>query len=174
MTDLTETDKAYLAGYLDADGCISADCTENETHSPIRVQCRISGRNKPLLEELEFLYGGSITQKLKILEDKRVTSHWEWKGGMKATILLLEDVVPYLRLKKRRGELALEYMRTIIEPGHSAPLDVLLQRAKLALKICELTQAGKSYPRETLSIQRLQEFINKHETASSLAVGELI
>jgi len=152
---MTRENKAYLAGFFDADGCITASFSEE---SRIRVTARIAGRDDALPLELEFLYGGHFGQEEKgtsIGEGK----FWVWGVGGQRLIRFLEDIMPYLRLKRRRAELALEIAKTA---GYGLSIETKLHRTSMALEICLLTQVGLSHPKETKTIKRLRRAIRKY------------
>jgi len=159
---MEEVHKAYIAGYFDADGCITAGFAGHMRSKNIRVAARISGRDGAMLEELEYVYGGSLTHSGSGRgEDYPI---WIWAlSGRNTIIPFLKDVLPYLRLKKEQAELALEIARTIGEVAQIPALGVKVYRARLALKICHLNQANLSNPRGTKTIERLEEIVNESE-----------
>ena len=94
---------AYLAGYLDADGCVRFS-----TGSP-RVE--ITSVFPWILEEYQMKWGGS----LRTLTSPNERQLWRWTAcGDKAEKCLI-DLLPFLYVKKAQAQLILQARR--VEPG---------------------------------------------------------
>lgn len=158
---MKETDKAYLAGYFDADGCITAWLGDGGCNN-IHIQAVIAGRNVDLLQELELVYGGSLSQHDSNSGKRHI---WRWAMRGRKAIPFLKDILPHLRLKKRQVELAIGIAQTMRIRGKEIGLilssDIYLHRARLALEICQLNQANLSNPRITKTITYLKDFIRE-------------
>jgi hypothetical protein len=94
---------AYLAGYLDADGCIRF------YGGTPRIE--IAGVFPWILEEYAMRWGGSV----RPMRSSHSRPIWRWSiCGDKAERCLL-DLMPDLYVKKAQGQLVLQARR--IEPG---------------------------------------------------------
>jgi len=115
--DSSEVDRAYVAGFLDADGAIMATI---EKHSAkkfgyrVRVTVKITQRDKAVLEWLQNHFGiGRVRQN---------RSAYDWLIRDKNELVLILDLVtPYLKVKKSQAEIA----RTILSSTISTKEDLL-------------------------------------------------
>lgn len=100
-----QTDLAYLAGFFDGEGCISI-AVYKENYLGIRIE--IGQNTRQELDLFSKYFGGKVTAK----PDKRYkTKSYRWAPGKIEQIKkVLTDLLPYLRQKKRRAELALEFL----------------------------------------------------------------
>jgi len=128
-TELSETQKAYLAGYLDGDGTITAGFFKNKKSrrglNPMKEVSLIS-IHKNFILKLQRMIGGEV--KTFIYEDTRSK-----KEGYKlvfsnqaSALAFLKAIVPYLILKQQQAELMIRYLTTRLEKraikGNSAPI----------------------------------------------------
>ena len=104
---------SYIAGFLDGDGCISIHAKKPETVGYSQRFCgyvRFSNTNKEVLIFIQSQVGGSLFSEprprpRKILHTLRLQ-------GYRAT-LLLEALLPFLRIKKLEAEIALKLMKRL-------------------------------------------------------------
>jgi len=97
----SETDKAYLAGLIDGDGSI---CLNKEKRRYYRLNVEVSSRNKDHLEYIQRIFGGYIVESMKNGAKLYV---WMCRGRQAEAVL--RAIAPYLILKKKQAEIALEY-----------------------------------------------------------------
>jgi len=123
--DWSETDKAYFAGIVDGEGNINIwGCHNTKT---LRVQ--IAQKPLLILEELRDKMGGSIYR------NKNGVSVFVLHG-IRAS-LFLDAIIPYMRLKKREGELAIQYQALMPRrggDGRTRQLDTDMERRDAILK----------------------------------------
>ncbi len=95
----------YIAGYLDADGCIYI-ARDSPRVSYVRVQ--IGSLNRTPLELFQEQFGGSIIS-------KKVTNgpYWNWVVKSNKAKVLLSSILPFLVNKKEEASLALRFCATI-------------------------------------------------------------
>lgn len=109
----------YLAGFFDGEGCIDI-----QRHHPkhyrrgvvvyVRPRVRIvmSDIAQPIIEEIQNHFGGRITQQ----EAKQEEPDWsdsvslEWEGT-EDLISVLEEITPYLVIKKEQAKLVVTWMK---------------------------------------------------------------
>lgn len=100
--DISEADRAYLAGLLDADGAIMATI---EKHAEIkfgyrvRIVIKLTQKNKPILVWLKNHF------RIGVVRQNRSTYDWLIRNKDESKIIL-ELVAPYLRVKKSQAEIA--------------------------------------------------------------------
>lgn len=110
---LTETEKAYLAGFLDADGCINVSChnipgSATPTHY---LQVTIVQANGPFLEKWCNLTSlGRVYEMPPSDLAKKKVYQWTMNGKQAETFLTL--LLPYIDIKHPDAELALMFRKT--------------------------------------------------------------
>lgn len=134
---LTELEKAYIAGVIDGEGCITLYRREIKQHGTITyvLQVSIANTSKALIEwlQLKIPLTGIYThsqQRYKLNgEPKRKSYRWVVSGNQRAKAFL-SLILPYLVIKKSQAEAALSYN-----------LDMTIEeREALANEIKELKQ----------------------------------
>lgn len=111
---MKDIDAAWLAGYIDGDGCISL-CASRNRHGNVgrRIpHVAVDSCDIELLERVKSLVGaGHIVQKASRTKSPHHRPAWHWKirNGPKV-LALLREIAPYLRCvdKKRRAELLID------------------------------------------------------------------
>jgi|SRR6516225_554268 hypothetical protein len=89
----SEVARAWAAGILDADGCITMTPSGGRFRKPYLV---VDSTDLEILEELIAHFGGSIVRKKTRMEGHR--QQWSWRMyGAKNILAFLEGVVPYMR-----------------------------------------------------------------------------
>ena len=101
--DLTDIEKAYLAGFFDAEGCVLIQKKKNlrGVRYNYAMHTSVVQVDKSILLLLQSIYGGCICA----LHDG--VSQWTVTEHKAATFL--KDILPYSRLKKPQIELALKF-----------------------------------------------------------------
>jgi hypothetical protein len=144
---LSETQKAFIAGFLEGDGSISAKISPTPwKRLGYRVRVIISftqhTRNKEILRYLQKIVGGSLKDyasrsmsELVIFDRKRVED-------------VLKEILPYLIVKKKQAVLALEIIerfkkRKKHKRSKLSPED-LIEIVKIAEKIRELNSSRRN------------------------------
>lgn len=139
LPELTEVEKAYLAGLLDADGSISLfkyKINQNEKiSSRVSVAVSITSANKEFTEEINKMVGG--------VAKRRSDVHYETVIAKQIDILtFLQNLLPYLRLKKKQAQIMINYCKDRIETrrqkGDNAPYSE--KSFKLAKQIKKLNE----------------------------------
>jgi hypothetical protein len=98
-------DKKYLAGFVDGEGCFNI--FKNRTTLSPRLL--IVNSNLRILEEIKEKYGGDISSR------RNGPSNWKtfnmYRASNKAFRLILKDILPYLKLKKKQAILCGEMLK---------------------------------------------------------------
>ena len=91
---------AYYAGFFDGEGCI---CASGEA-----FEVTITNTNLQVLARLVMEFGGHIVKQRPATERRKAV--YVWYAGNKDTVeRFLQLIEPYLIVKKRQAELAIEY-----------------------------------------------------------------
>lgn len=123
LEPLSETDRAYLAGFLDGEGCIMAGYRQ----AILTLLVTIGQCDESIMKWLVQHLGGSYR-----LTKKREAHHknfWEWRQYGCHCRRTLEAIRPYLKLKAPQCELALalvELMEKYPNGKHRSSQDALI------------------------------------------------
>jgi hypothetical protein len=104
LNQLTETEKAYLAGFIDGEGCITIlkQGIKGSTSLSYSLSVLISQADKSLLEDLADLLGmGKVHKTSSGIYNLFISRH--------DSAALLLEILPYLRLKKNQAVIGLEF-----------------------------------------------------------------
>ena len=99
-----ENVKAYIAGIVDADGCVAL---RKDKKIYLYPQVVVSNTHLPLLKMLQKRYNGSIT-KLKRRKENH-TQAYNWRVTTDQARILLRDIIPYMIIKKKKAKIVLKY-----------------------------------------------------------------
>jgi|SRR3989344_3725389 len=100
--DISEAERAYLAGFLDADGAIMATIekhAEKKFGYRVRIELKVTQRDRTTLSELNALY------RIGNLRQNRTTHDWVIRDRAE-TMFLLGLISPYLKVKKTQAKIA--------------------------------------------------------------------
>jgi hypothetical protein len=105
----TEFEKGYLAGLLEGEGCLVMSGKKDKTNKYTTYQARIqiSNSNTDLLNRINEIYFGSINCSNK----KDGIFNWIIYDQHKI-VNFLEQLLPYLIVKKDRAEKMLEFCKS--------------------------------------------------------------
>lgn len=119
---------SYTAGFLEADGCFHITNTS--------VGLRISNKHMPTLQRFQSWYGGTINSK------GTPRDCYEWNLFGPAATALTRELLPYLFMKKREGEVLIKYHETIGVRGVKVTEEVKEMRTALAqeMKTCRISR----------------------------------
>lgn len=108
---MKEEELAYIAGYLDADGCITIyrrkPTNTNGQKNPIHYpDIHISSINQEIIKMFKDLYGGCIT--------KDTSQHknplYNWKPNISDMKNFLLSIRPYIKLKKQQCDIMINFL----------------------------------------------------------------
>lgn len=106
---MEETDKAYLAGLINADGWIGIHKVRGikcRRASPgYQVEVSIANTRNEFLLVFQRYYGGFISEGKRQNPKWRLLYHWRTSAG--DSLKLIRDVLPYLRLKDKQAKACL-------------------------------------------------------------------
>ena len=133
-TKIKTEDWIYFAGLFDGEGCVSS-CSSN------LLILSLANTNKEVIEWIFNIFGGSITKQTPSAEDnKKVCWHW-WLRAEEA-VHILQNILPFLKIKKRQAEIGIELQKTICYK-RPLPNSVKQTREELRKKLRFLNKKGK-------------------------------
>src|SRR3989344_2933741 len=106
----SEADRAYLAGFLDADGAIMAlieKHSEKKFGHRVRVCLKITQRDRDVLDWFAKTFKAGYIRKNRSVYD------WEIKGQSDVSCVL-DIIYPYIKAKKRQMLIAQEILKIVI------------------------------------------------------------
>ena len=138
MNKLTQARWAYLAGFLDGDGCITIT-TKNQRRTYC-IEVRYSQTNGPFLQHLRDLVGiGSVYQTSKPKGNHSARFQWVFASGKAEEFL--RAIFPFLVLKKDQAEIALklaELMRQQRAKSYRLTEEAIEKREKIRQELRQL------------------------------------
>ncbi len=149
----SEVNKAYISGLLDGDGAIMA-CIEKHAEKKfgfrVRIYIKISQNNYKILNWCKLSTGMGNIRNVK-------NDEYEWRvRNQEDAKLLLESLLPYLKIKKRQGYLAKKILNTKIKT-----IKGLLKTAKLADALSKLNVRSKGRRKNFMTM--IQESISPND-----------
>lgn len=146
MNKLTEVEKAYLAGFIDGEGCIRISKGRqdgNQFEFGFKMFVIVTNANLPILEELKALAGVGIIyvyKKLPIAGKGIWKPCHRWQVVSKQARELLENIYPYVKLKKEHIKAVLEF--PFNGKGHRRTEEDYNNQLQAFFKIGELNKRG--------------------------------
>lgn len=105
------TDGAYIAGQMDADGSIGlynqSSKVAGKVYPSVIVRVTLYSQDKEMLNWVRELYGGTVTR-------GRGCYYWLLTGNY---MPFLEEVLPFMRTKRKQAELVRDYKTWVREGG---------------------------------------------------------
>lgn len=100
---MTNEELAYIAGIFDGEGCINFTSLKGYVYPRVVV----SNTDYRIIKHLSTSFGGAII-KLKKTNEKWKDS-WQWMLAWSAAIDFLEQIYPWLLLKRHQAEVVFAY-----------------------------------------------------------------
>ena len=97
---MTETEKAWLAGIFDGEGCVWSRWPKRKN-----VLIEIKMTHKQTIERINEIFPGRIS--LGHLSGLSIKPQWRWSLDTNGTRRFITLMLPYLVTKKREAEIAL-------------------------------------------------------------------
>jgi hypothetical protein len=136
------TDWAYLAGVLDSDGCISIAKQTKKGRTYHRLTVTITNTNRDLVDWLVTNFEGSCYM-CNPNAPKHHKTAWRWIIRGHDARPILNQTLPYLMVKRKRAELALQFVKTIRSRGESLTDKERKQRERLHAILRSMNTAGR-------------------------------
>ena len=117
---MSETDLAYLAGIVDADGYVTATMSTHKGRLYFGAQVGITGSKRQPHDLAASLFGGKVS----IHRPTRNPAHldqFHWQRTGRGSVEPIESLLPYLRIKKERAYLVLELQARVEEIADARP-----------------------------------------------------
>ena len=102
---------AYIAGLIDADGCVAINKVDEGRYAPCLSFVNTS---LDLVYLIQDRFGGNIQQKKKVSKNHADVFELQIRDS-KELAHALHILIPFLRYKKKKAELAKEYVWSIMD-----------------------------------------------------------
>ncbi len=106
---ITEADKVYIAGFFDGEGSVSIPTPKRQGRG--RVTVTVANTNREVLEFLKLCYGGYIGRQTYKDPNPKHKPCYIWIVTCRQALTVLSDIEPYLKIKKLRVQIAIEYQK---------------------------------------------------------------
>lgn len=119
----TDTQRAYLAGLLDGEGCISIVNTHTSRGRPtFMMSIQLVMTHKATIEHVYNMWGGGwyIDRGSRKAGQQKPAYSIHWTSVHAAEVL--REVLPFLVTKKQQAELALEFQKLIRDKHQTSRL----------------------------------------------------
>ncbi len=118
--NLTETEKAYIAGFFDGEGCIqlgnnSKTSRATSTLAGVYLKIQIANNDKNVLEYIRVLVGGTLQKRAKHYRANWKQGYYLIICGKKAAAFL-NEILPYLHTKKSQASAVIMFAETLYDP----------------------------------------------------------
>ena len=135
---MRDVDIAYLAGFVDGDGGMNICLHMGRYH---RLQLEAATTEKTVPEWIHSKYGGTLNHRVRTGKYKDV---FRWIVHSKQAEKVLRDILPFLRIRKRQAELALEFRETKVKRGQRVSNELWEKRENIRKQISQLNRGGVS------------------------------
>jgi hypothetical protein len=113
---LQEAEKAYLAGIIDGEGCITA--FKNKGKKTVNPEFRIQMTDRNPIDLFSEYFGGNVSTHIPKEVKHKISYVYHTTG--KKTHEILKLVTPYLKVKKSQAKMAMEIYNLKQVPNRKA------------------------------------------------------
>ncbi len=106
---MMDLEKAWLAGFIDGEGCIGLQCIKVHGKKYFGIRIQITQTSPGVLEHVAKITGVNRLCRTKRLGANQADA-WRWDADMNDSEKVLNDILPYLIRKKEVAELAIEFI----------------------------------------------------------------
>jgi len=137
--NVSKEDWSYIAGFVDGEGSLMLSPTPKSKWCPFQPRLRISNTNLDVIKWLQQKIGGFIKTREETNNRKQI-----WYLVVNGTKLLpvLENMLPYLKVKKKHAELLIRYIK--LRKKHRYCWGLTEEEVEIYKKLRELNQRGNT------------------------------
>lgn len=106
MNSMSQTEAAYVAGLLDGEGCFSVF---QKKDGAVGLSLSLYMTNREVMDAVKK-YTGTTCNILPIKGRENRKDQWLWKPSLSEAKVLVEQILPYLIVKRRNAELFIELL----------------------------------------------------------------
>lgn len=115
---MTETDKAYLAAFVDGEGTIGLRTTHtsrNYSYKSYVVRLRVVQTNEDVIRWIQVITGVGHIYRRK--DYPGLKTAWEWSSAGRDSLKVLHEIYSYLKVKRLQAEIAFKFEETYVGSG---------------------------------------------------------
>ena len=128
---ITNEQKAYIAGIIDGEGCLSAKLMKQRNGSySVILMLYITNSNKKVINLISSKYGGYVYTRHR--KNRRVLYENRLQGELLEK--LLKDIYPYSIIKKQELKLGLMFCKTLMKKNKTKGLSDKIHQKRLKIK----------------------------------------
>ena len=150
MIELSETDKAYIAGLFDGEGCICLTKLKTRSkHGGISPEyhliANITNTYLSVLEWIQMIFRGNLNLKL---DPKSTKPGYRLEFSTRQAVDFLSTIQPYLKIKLDQCHVALQYIKWFDSlPSYKGkrcgiPEEILIKKEEFKTKIQMLNKGA--------------------------------
>lgn len=155
MSDVDEKTLSYVAGLFDGEGCVVLARCDTPAHAKALsprfwLNISISNTHHGIIEWLHDTFGGWVGEKQP--KNPRCAISWHWHISANRACQILQDLLPYLRIKNVEAEIAIAFQTQMARRKHLPRVKGNRMPSLTSLDIAEmeqmrqaLTEAKRSY-----------------------------
>ena len=152
LNNLTEVDKAYLAGLIDGEGCISVYKVRNkQCKNGFSIKCNLR-INMVDAEAIDYFHKkigiGSVHRIIKG-GNRRQQKLWSINSGSQVSAVL-KEILPYLKIKVKHAQNLLEFREGIKNTPHLTTREYARQ-----IRHCEMSRELNKTGRDNLEDEQV-------------------
>jgi hypothetical protein len=138
----SQTDLAYLAGFIDGEGTICIFGYHGRRHSALRVAAY--NTNRDVLDWIALTFGGRVYAVKRRPSNRRQS--FVWQISARPAVAIIDACMPYFRIKAQQAKLFVEVASTLNERGNRTAIktEVLEYRRKAAAHISALNRGEQN------------------------------
>lgn len=109
------TDKAWLGGIVDGEGCIDMYSRNNHSSKYYIIRIVIANTNKNAMDFIQNNYKKYCHRYIQIPKSKKAKECHIIQFSTQNAIRLLKDIKPYLKIKKKQANICIKMNKSIIK-----------------------------------------------------------
>lgn len=118
--DMKSEELAYMAGLFDGEGSIYIGKASSHRQQLYSVCLSITNTDKDVLQWAVEHFGGAVS--LKPAERAHYKTRYLWRAqAIRNTAIVLEQILPFLKIKKQQALLALRFLKLQIGKNRKRP-----------------------------------------------------
>lgn len=115
---VSEQDAAYMAGLIDGEGCIGIYKTcgsgkHRRVYPQYVMSLGMSNTHLGVIKWICQMFGGTYHIANSGAKNPKYSVAWSWKITARHAKWVLEQVIPYLRIKRDQAEIAIEFQNHV-------------------------------------------------------------
>jgi len=156
---LTETERAYLAGFFDGEGCINISKRKGKDVATVSHYLQVilsQGDYDFLLHWHDRLNMGSVHEDRAKKKIPMRRPLWHWRLYDRQAEALLGLLLPYLDIKKREAKIAIQFMTTKGDAScHATPAATIRLREHYKEMLHEAKRGKVNVPSEVATYEQM-------------------